>query len=298
MYKHALLLAFAGSFLAACSSSDSPLNATTQQDITLSFAAEANNIAIDCDTQLTGLGTQNTNAELRDFRFYLHNIEIVDNEGATHALNLNENNWQTQNVALIDFTNRDTSCGGDIKDTRTIVEGSVPLPNGRRIADLNFTIGLPSTLNHNDRATAPAPLDLAGLHWNWQNGYKFMRLDVAPEGGITRSSDPAFSSSTWNFHLGSTGCTGDPQLGETVTCTRPDRPVISLSGFDPESSEILIDYEALVTNNNLQLDEGDASGCMSGATDPECAALFNTLGMDLNSGASDAAFTQTVFSLR
>ncbi|MCH2157475.1 MAG: metallo-mystery pair system four-Cys motif protein [Oleiphilaceae bacterium] len=285
--------------LAACSSGGSTnVNALQEQDVSIAFAAEANNVSIDCDTQLTGLGTNNTNADIREFRFYVHDIRLTDDQSNEYALDLEDNAWNHENVGLLDFMNKDTSCSGATKNTNTQVEGTVSAPANVAFTGITFSLGIPSELNHADRATAVAPLDQTSMHWNWQNGYKFARLDVAPVGGIIRPSDLGFSASSWNFHLGSTNCSGDPQLGETVTCARPNRPPIALTNFDPSSQQIVLNFDNLVSNSDLTQDLDGAPGCMSGATDPECASIFEALGLDVAIGSEHSSVTQTVFSVR
>jgi uncharacterized repeat protein (TIGR04052 family) len=291
-------LALIGGFalLAACSSSnDSAVESNEVRDVSIAFTAEANNVAIDCDTQLTGLGTQNTNAALKEFRIYVHDVALLDDQGNAYSVTLDANEWQYQNLALLDLMSKDTSCSGAAKPTNTAIAGEVSVPPNTALTQVRFTLGVPNALNHQDRATAPAPLDAASMHWNWQNGYKFARFDIAPLGGISRPSDAGFSSTTWNFHLGSTNCVGDPQLNEAVTCGRPNLPVIELTNFDATSDTVVIDYGKLVESQNVSQDLGGASGCMSGATDPECAAIFTALGLDVSTGKADANLTQTVF---
>lgn len=278
--------------LAACSSGGED---TVTRSVSVDFSAEANNVPITCDTQLTGLGTQNTNAAVNDFRFYIHDLALLDAGGSTYTVSLEDSNWHFQNVALVDFTDKDSTCAGAAKDTHTRITGTVNATEATVFTGLRFTLGVPSDLNHADRASASSPLDITSLHWNWQNGYKHARLDVAPVGGISRPSDNSYSASSWNFHLGSTDCVGTPQLGEDVTCGRPNRPLITLNNFDWQSDTVLLDYGELVDNSNLTQDVGGAPGCMSGETDPECAALFNALGMDVSSGSMSGALTQTVF---
>lgn len=293
-----LKLALIGSFalLTACSSSnDTAVESDEVRDVSIAFAAEANNVAIDCDTQLTGLGTQNTNAALKEFRFYVHDLVLLDDQGGVYDVTLDQNEWQYQNLALLDFMSKDTSCSGAAKAVNTELAGAVTVPTNTTFTKLRFTLGVPNNLNHQDRAIAPAPLDRASLHWNWQNGYKFARLDIAPVGGIARPSDAGFAAGTWNIHLGSTDCVGDPQLNESVTCARPNLPVVTLDITDLTSDVITLDYGELIATQNLNQDLGGAPGCMSGATDPECAALFTALGLDVSTGEADANLTQTVF---
>lgn len=290
MKKVSVITSLLSLTLAACSSSDS--SNQVQQSFTIPFAAEANNVAIDCDTQLTGLGTENSNADVLDFRFYIHDIALTDADNNTYPFSLDVNDWQQANIALLDFANKDDSCSGATKDTHKEISGSVLAPADTSFTGIEFTVGVPSDLNHEDRVEATTPLNITGLHWNWQNGYKFMRLDVAPVGGVNSGSETA-----WNFHLGSTNCSGDPQLDETVTCDRPNRPDIAINNFDPTSDTVLIDYGQLVLNSDLTTNMGH-SGCMSGATDPQCAAVFTQLGMDVTSGDVDNALTQAVFSVQ
>lgn len=297
MNSKTISAALACTLLAACSSSsdDTP---TTTEDVTINFAAEANNIAIDCDTQLTGLGTQNTNATVNDFRFYVHDVALTDAQDNRYALSLDQNGMQYQNVALLDFTNKDTSCSGEAKDTSTRVTGSVTVPEGTELTGVAFTLGVPSELNHADQVSAEAPLNAIGLHWAWETGYKFARLDVAPVGGITRPGDADFSSTSWNFHLGSTNCAGDPRQGETVVCTRPNRPQIELTNFDVQSDAIVLDYGMLVADQNLTQDLAVKPGCMSATTDPECDEMFSALGLALSTGEVDVNATQSVFRVQ
>jgi hypothetical protein len=104
------------------------------------------------------------------------------------------------------------------------------------------------------------------MTWSWAGGYKHMRLDV----------------DGWNIHLGTTGCSLDDN-NENLDCSsaRPNRPVYTFENIDTESSAIVFDYAALVENSDITTDAG---GCMSGATDPECAALFTNLGLDVTTG--------------
>lgn len=269
----------------------------TDTALSVSFAAESGGTAISCDTTLTGLGLSGTDASLRDFRFYVHDLQLQTDQGRSLALQLEENTWQQQGVALLDFQDR-VDCTGDSKQTHERVTGTLALREGESVNGLQFRLGIPQALNHADQAAAQSPLNVQSLFWSWQSGYKFMRLDVAPVGGIVRPTDPAYLGTTFNLHLGSTNCTGNPQAGDDVSCARPNRPEIVFANFDPESDTIVFDYGQLVARLNLGQDSGGAAGCMSGLTDPECAEVFEALGLDLASGEPDPGLVQTAFSLR
>lgn len=291
MTKTLLMVACSAFILSACSSSSS--SDQTSLDVTIPFAAEANGVAIDCDTQLTGLGTNNSNANVTDFRFYLHDVRLIDIDGLEYPLTLTGNAWQQENLALLDFTNKESACSGATKESNTEIQGTIYASPSVQFTGVAFMLGVPSNLNHEDTVAAASPLNITSLHWNWQNGYKYMRLDVAPLGGVN-----AGASTTWNFHLGSTNCSGDPQLNETVSCGRPNRAEITLSNFDPSANTILLDYGALLASSDITADAGGAAGCMSGATDPECADIFEHLGMDVVTGSMDGSLSQSVFSVQ
>jgi hypothetical protein len=70
-----------------------------------------------------------------------------------------------------------------------------------------------------------------------------------------------------------------------VSCTHPNRPEITLDNFDLAAGKILVDYAAIVADVDLSKEGGGAPGCMSGITDPECAPIFQRLGLSLETGA-------------
>ncbi|XXX82226.1 hypothetical protein WMF30_26050 [Sorangium sp. So ce134] len=57
-----------------------------------------------------------------------------------------------------------------------------------------------------------------------------------------------------------------------------------LTGFDPLTTTVLVDFAAAVAASDLSVDGGGAPGCMSGTEDPECAAIFERLGIDIADG--------------
>ncbi|MCG8614059.1 MAG: metallo-mystery pair system four-Cys motif protein [Pseudomonadales bacterium] len=288
--------------ITACGGGDSDngnLNAQQEHRVAIQFTAQANGTEIDCDTLLTGLGLAGTDANLKDFRFYVHDIELLTTSGDAIGLTLDSNPWQQtdKGIALLDFQNRADGCGGDVKETHKQVSGTIVRASMDDIQGLRFKLGLPTHLNHQDQAGATSPLNISSLFWSWQTGYKFMRLDVAPIGGVIRPTDPAFSSTTYNFHLGSTNCTGSPQLNEDVNCEKSNRPQVELFDFDPRSNKSMLDYGTLVAQANLGADGGGPAGCMSGTSDPECGSIFTALGLDIETGEVVSDPVQTIFTV-
>ena len=247
-----VLLSFSA-FLWSCGDDDS--STTTPTNVTIDFAAVAGTQSIACDTVLTGLGLNEESATISDFRFYIHDIALTRDDGSSESISLEDNAWQSDGVALLDFQNKADSCSGDDKETRTTVTGTVS--NGTSITGISFTLGIPETLNHQDQSSASTPLNIISLFWSWNSGYKFLRADVTLTDGITRPSDDTFSGSSFNIHLGSTGCTGDATQGDVVTCTNANRKQVSLDNFVIDESTVTLDYAALIANNTLSVDEGE-----------------------------------------
>lgn len=77
------------------------------------------------------------------------------------------------------------SCGIHLIDLSSGLSDTMKLafPEGA-YSDFRFTMGVPRTLNHQDPASAPAPLDLGNddMFWEWNSGYIFFLLDGKTDG--------------------------------------------------------------------------------------------------------------------
>ena len=65
-------------------------------------------------------------------------------------------------------------------------------------------------------------------------------IEINPEGGVARPA-PAAAGKTFFVHIGSTGCTGNPVTGETVSCARPNRMDVEFATFDPARQKVVLD---------------------------------------------------------
>lgn len=239
--------------------------------------------AFSCKQPFAGLGTTGATARFLDFRLYVHDVRLMTGEVSTPLALDQDGVWQLEDLALLDFEDKSGTCGNGTEDTNTQLHGVAPAG----VYDgLRFKVGVPFALNHADVTTAQSPLNLSGLFWNWQGGYKFMRVDTEVEG----------RAGPFNFHLGSTLCDGDPTTGGVTQCDYPNVIEVSLTGFDPREKAVVIDYAALVADVDLSTDSGMAPGCMSSPRDNECVSTFATLGLDIETGRQDPA-AQRVFSV-
>lgn len=285
--------------LAACGGGED----TKITNLTIPFQAKSGATEIACGASLTGLGLSADKATIADFAFYIHDIQFKTTSGKMVSASLEKNDFQDPDygVALLDFQDKTDSCNGAAKPTNKVVYAHVNNLSSADITGIEFKIGIPATANHHNASISIAPYNRSGLAWSWQSGHKFMRMDVNPSNKVQlayTSSDSTISN-TYFFHLGSTGCSGDPTTGAVVSCAAPNRPTISLSTdfkvTNLTTSKIVFDYAKLMASNNLNTDAVMPPGCMSGTTDIECMTIFDNLGM--NHGAHTATGLQKVFSV-
>jgi uncharacterized repeat protein (TIGR04052 family) len=273
-------LATIATLFTACGSSTDP----GPQPVTIDFKALVGNQAFSCaDTAGYAIGTGTIPFVPKDFRFYVSNLRLVAADGTEAAVTLDASDWQGYGTALLDFENGAGSCTVGTVETNTAVHGTVAAGT---YVGLKFDVGVPTASNHLNVQAATKPLDNSAMYWSWLTGYKFIKV----EGTIARATPLP----TFNFHLGSTGCTlGTPGDYSTTICTKPNVPVASFAAFNPSTQAVAFDIALLFANTNFDTaDGGGAPGCMSGETDPECAPTFPKLGLAI--GATPAG-TQTAF---
>lgn len=260
-YPWVVLAALAVS-VSGCGDSD---DAGTQE-VSIEFAARVGTEDFVCGQQYDNLGADDASLIVSDFRFYVSGLELQNSNGDWFAVTLDQTDFQADDVALLDFENGCNNESGN-SETNTRVTGVVPEGT---YEGLRFDMGVPFELNHNNPATATSPLNITTLQWDWQGGYKFLRVDSG-----------SFSMSDWRLHLGSTGCDGDPVAGGTTGCTTPNVVrVRDLGPFDPNTGTVIADLAALVAGAPLDVNQMMTPvGCMSGPTDMDCAPFFGNLGL-------------------
>lgn len=298
------LTLISGLALSGCGGSDrAPATGTPgqSQPVRIEFAAYAGANPIGCNQPLV-LGSQNSPAQLQDLRFYISEVRLIRADEVEVPVTLDHTAWQYQSngqgVALVDLENNTGACSTTSNSTalNAVVTGTIPAGNYTGMA---YTVGVPESLNHSDAATAPAPLNNTAMAWGWENGRKFLKLELKPDLGVNRPAsggNPASSATAYYVHMGSTGCVGDPKTGATTNCTAPNRMTFHSHSFDAASQKIAVDVQGLLAQSDLQTDLGGAWGCMGSSADPECAAIFAGLKIDLATGLPlDSGHGQTLF---
>jgi uncharacterized repeat protein (TIGR04052 family) len=274
LFVSASLLAFA---LVGCGPATAP-----EETVSIKFALKANTEDIVCGKDYANLGLKQSKAQITDARFYVSNVRLVTAQGQEVPLKLDQDKkWQYDNVALLDFENATGLCrDSGTADLRDVVVGKAP---AGRYSAVNFDLGVPFKLNHADVTKAPSPLNVQAMWWNWQGGYKFVRIDL-------RTDSPA-PDNTWLIHLGSTGCAGDMTSGggmnmnadssqpPKMPCKNSNLASISLKEFDPQNSVVVADLAGLLKNVNVRESTPKPPGCMSGTDDPDCTNLLPNFGL-------------------
>lgn len=215
-----------------------------------------------------------------DYRFFVSQIRLVDDAGLEVPVKLEQDGkWQVMDLALLDFEDGSGLCStyGN-RDTHTSVTGRVPKAHYKGI---HFTLGLPFDENLMDAATAPSPLNLSAMWWNWAGGHQFVRIDTR----VGTATGPGYV-----VHVGNTGCvlsSGVPQM-----CSHVNTVDVLLTGFDPTTSTVVADLAPILAGTDVSMDAA-ALGCQSDTDDPDCGPIFSRLGLPFGSapGGTQQFFT-------
>lgn len=277
------------------------------EEIAINFEAWVGEQEFVCGESYESVGVAQSNITPTDFRFYVSDVALIDENGNTVPLELEQDGkWQYQNVALLDFEDGTSTCDNGTAETRTMVLGTIPEGDYQ---SLQFTLGVPKTLNHDDAAISPSPLNLTSLWWNWQGGYKFLRVDIETEQAISNVSSTNHnqtthsqgghgnvqvnqqttdgnhqghqntSSNTYLIHLGSTGC-ADSAQSNLFGCTNPNRANVTLEDFDSEKNIVIADLAKLLAQSDLSTNQANTpNGCMSSPEDDDCAPIMESLSL-------------------
>ena len=249
------------------------------QAVDLRFAAVAGGSPVSCGKPIPGLGKTRQAAQLSDLRFYVSGVKLLRRDGTAATVTLGKNSaFQYSRggdrVTLIDLENGTGGCKAEgTKATNASVRGTVP--KGSYVG-VRWTLGVPESLNHTDVPAAPAPLNLAGLGWDWQLGRKFAKVEVSDPGGAAGS----WAEKTFFVHLGSVACTGDPAAGGKATCKTPNRAEVRVARFSPARQQIAVDLKSLLAGDDITVNRGGMPGCMSEQTDADCGPVFSALGIN------------------
>jgi cytochrome c peroxidase len=257
-----------------------------EREIELQFDVKVGAERVRCGQQLSGLGVTERAGTLKDLRFFVHDLALIDTRGRRVPIELpDDGRWQFRNVALLDFEDATAACSNGSLQTNARIVGTIP---EGRYRGLSFRVGVPEKLSHGDPSDYRPPLTNTALRWDWLGGYKHLRLDLALD--ETGAQPPA----EIDVHLGADQC--DRVDGE-FRCARENTPAIELATFDADSEKVVLDLGPLLAQLSLEHrpDDDNVPGCMSKAIDPDCEPLFAAFGLSLDGSAP--AGRQSVFKV-
>lgn len=137
----------------------------------------------------------------------------------------------------------------------------IPLASNLTTGPLSFTVGVPADLNHQNPLVAEAPLQQTDMHWSWQHGYKFLRLDLT-------------GHANWSLHLGSTGCSSPSVMrAPGMPCQQPNQIQVNVQYSGQQ--HLVLDLAPLLQDFGAN---GDNS-CMSDPQTHSCQQLLSRLGI-------------------
>lgn len=261
--------------------------------VTIPFAAEIGGKPFSCSETFAGLGSSQTEVQAVDFRLFVSNPALIKADGSLQPIALTaDGQWQLNSLALMDCEDATGACANGTAGTHTALTGTVPEGD---YTGLVFTVGVPFDENHQDPTLAAAPLNTTAMFWNWQGGYKFVRIDMVPTAmaGMDESAADAGAghgkAKGWFLHLGSTMCDAASKTEAPKACANENRMEIRLDGFDPAKNTVVIDPAAVVAEADLMVNAPETSpGCMSFPKDDDCLTVMGKLGlpyMDRPAGA-------------
>jgi uncharacterized repeat protein (TIGR04052 family) len=273
----------------------------------LRFSATHDGNPVDCTSPMAGLGPDGQHTVgTSDVRFYVSELRLLDASGAEVETTLDDDEFQHGGdagwVGLVDLT---SNSAGDCRSTATSFSEGTERTNdaitGRtRPADvtaISFSVGVPQALMKAvvaEHTAEAAPSPLAEMYWSWATGYRHFVFNSTVGDGAEQGEG--------YLHLGSMGCAAEGELAleGRETCELVNTPRVRLDGFDLAADTVTVDLGVALQGLDLivpvydpetfeVMGEQPGVSCHSSPSQPHCPIVFDNFGLDLESGAADAA---------
>ena len=114
----------------------------------------------------------NRSYQLENLGFYVSDIILFKSDGDTVRLKTEENDSE---VVLFNLTDTKPAASSDGKGVVQHFQVETGTYSG-----ISFMLGVPESLNHGDPTDYPTthPLsEFSGMHWTWNSGYIFLKID-------------------------------------------------------------------------------------------------------------------------
>ncbi|WP_205859255.1 MbnP family copper-binding protein [Pleionea sediminis] len=245
MYIRILIISLFSALLTSCA--DEPVI----HDIQFKLMYGENSISCGTAMQINGQSWQ-----LSQFQFYIHALQFrSQGQWVPATFEVPENN--DPHVKLIGGV-----CNSNFDWKMTVKSPVAP----KNIDAVQFKIGVPFELNHNNPLTQKSPLNQSDMFWVWQTGHKFLRLELTSE------------TNDWIYHLGSTGCHSESAVrAPAKACKNPNVATVRIDVN--ELKTIGIDIKPLFEG----IDLNSESSCKSEPANELCKHLLERTGLNSNS---------------
>jgi len=269
----------------------------------LRFAANAAGQPVGCSDAVSGLGPAgDSTIGASDLRFYVSNLQLLDAAGDPVAHELDDDEFQYASdagaVSLIDLTgNTEGTCASSAiafaegtARTNDSVHGTTLVGE---VAAVSFDLGVPpavmkEVIGSSTIEAAPSPLN--EMYWTWATGYRYFVFNFA----VTAEDG---SGGDGYVHVGSRDCGPEDGLAleDRPTCDFPNIATVSLTDFHVADDVVAVDVERLLRDVDFVspvydqetfevIGEGPGVECHSSPMQPDCSLLFDSLGLDIDSG--------------
>ncbi|MDO6718514.1 metallo-mystery pair system four-Cys motif protein [Psychrosphaera sp. 1_MG-2023] len=317
-FKSTLFTIATMALLSGCSSDSGTEDELTMTPFTINFSAMSGDQNVDCDAMVSGFGNEgHYSIGVSDLRFYVSNIELFDQYGEKIEASFDSNEFQLNHdlgfVGLVDLTSN--SSGKCTSDAIPNSEGTARTNNvmtGKMIDTgvnkITFDIGVPQAIMKEVIATqsaedAPSPLN--EMYWSWASGYRHFVMNFAIESMMGNTGEGY-------IHIGSRGCGDDSLLAleNKEKCDFVNTPKVEITDFEPNMDTVVIRIDKLLDQLSFapamsshgdhtadtEMMDSPSVTCHSASPEmqPDCAAIFQNLGLSTDDGSSSSDTNQVV----
>ena len=194
-------------FISSCDNSKKSVSKNNHE---ISFVPTYKGKSVTCNSVIAH---SNDSWLYTQLQLFISDFYLKDSAGQWQKATLEKSAFQTANVVLLG-----ENCNLSIEKSKanwsvTFIK-QADLINGSHI---RFTLGLPFAINHLNPLTQENPLNVPTMFWGWQQGHKFLRLEMS-----SKNND-------WLFHLGSVACkSASPLRAPNQACRYPNRYTFEL----------------------------------------------------------------------
>jgi len=250
--KHPIVAAFF--CLLFISSCDGLGESASNNNDEISFGPTYIGKSLTCDSTIAH---SNDSWLYTQLQLFISDIYLKDSSGKWQKATLEKSAFQTADIALLgencNLSNEKSKANWSVKFSK-----KTDLINSSHI---RFTLGLPFAMNHLNPLTQESPLNVPTMFWGWQQGHKFLRLEMS-----SKNND-------WLFHLGSVGCKSvSPLRAPNQECRYPNRYTFELP-IGKKDNSIIFELSALLKDITLS----SQTSCQSSPDKQSCQLLFNNL---------------------